>query len=158
MHEAAEELVSQLGQTQLAASVVEQILFTGFVPQGNMGVTAVAGESGERLGHEGRAQAVVLGDGLGHELEEHVAVGGLEAIVVIPVHFELAVAVLVIVLIRVPAEPDHGVANLGDDIEMPGQGRLVVAGLGLGVRGASEIALPSALIRKYSHSTPVLMR
>ena len=46
-------------------------------PQRDVGVAAVAGQVRERLGHEGRAQAVLLGDRLHHVFEEGVPVGGL---------------------------------------------------------------------------------
>ena len=79
-----------------------------------MRVTAIAGQVRERLGHEGRAQPVLLGDRLDHELEERVAVGGLQSRVVFPVHLELTVRILMVVLIRPPAERDHAVADLRD--------------------------------------------
>ena len=98
-----------------------------------MRVTAVAREIRERLRHERRAQSVLLRDRLHHELEEGVLVGSSQAIVVFPIHLELAVRVLVIVLIRAPAERDHGVANLLDHIVAPHKCLLVVARLGLEV-------------------------
>ena len=94
-------------------------------------MAAAAGQVGERLRHEGRAQAVLLGDRLDHELEEGVPVGGAQRVVVVPVHLELAVGVLVVVLVGLPAERDHGVADLGDHVVAAHQRLLVVAGLGL---------------------------
>ena len=96
-------------------------------------MAAVAGQVGEGLRHEGRAQAVLLGDGLDHELEERVAVGGDQRVVVQPVHLELAIGVLVVVLVRPPAELEHGIADRGDHLVAAHQRRLVVAGLVLGV-------------------------
>ena len=101
-------------------------------------MAAIAGEVGEGLGHEGRAVAVALGDRLDHELEEGVPVRGDQAIVVLPVHFELAVRVLVVVLVGLPAELDHRVADLADDVEAAHQRGLVVAGLLLHVPGIGD--------------------
>ena len=119
-------------------------------------MAAVAGQAGERLRHEGGAQAVLLGDRLDHELEEGVPVGGDQRVVEVPVHLELAVGVLVVVLVRAPAELQHVVADLGDDVVAAHQRLLVVAGLRLRCRMSSEIAVPSGVIRKNSASTPVL--
>ena len=66
-------------------------------------MAAVAGQMGEGLGHEGGAQAVLLGERLDHVLEEGVPVGGDQGVVVEPVHLELAVGVLVVVLVRRPS-------------------------------------------------------
>ena len=96
----------------------------------------------ERLRHERRAQSMLLGDRAGHELEERVPVGGRQGVVKVPVHFELAVGVLVIVLIGPPAELQHVIANFGDDIVAPHQRLLVVARLRrriLGVRDRAAI-------------------
>jgi len=119
-------------QAKLARRILEQR--TALRPERNVRVTAVACEIGEGLRHERRAQAVLLGDRLDHELEEGVPVGGLQAGVVLPVHLELSVRVLVVVLVRVPSETDHAVANLGDHLIAPHQRLLVVAGLGLRIR------------------------
>ncbi len=101
-------------------------------------MAAVAGEVRERLRHEGRAHAVLLGDRLRHVFEEDVAVGGQQSVVIFPVHLELAVRVLVVVLIGLPAEFQHAVADLGDDVVAAHQGLLVVAGLVLGVGGVGD--------------------
>ena len=58
---------------------------------------------------------------------------GEQCIVVVPVHFELAVGIFVIILIRAPAQLDHTVADLTDHIVAAHQGRLVVTRLTLGV-------------------------
>jgi hypothetical protein len=62
-------------------------------------MAAIAGQPLERLGHEGRAQPVLLGNGFDHELEEGMLVGGASASSILPVHLELAVRVFVVVLI-----------------------------------------------------------
>ena len=64
----------------------------------------------------------------------------LSARVVLPVHLELAVRVLVIVLIRRPAERDHAVADLGDGLVAAHQRLLVVAGLRLRVGAVRDRA------------------
>ena len=77
------------------------------IPDRDVAVAAIAGQVLERLRHEGRPQPVLLGDRLHHELEERMLVGGGERIVELPVHLELAVRVLMIVLIGLPAELQH---------------------------------------------------
>ena len=57
----------------------------------------------DRLGHERRAQAMLFGHRLHHELEEAVLVGGLQGVGVFPVHLVLASRVLVDVLVGLPA-------------------------------------------------------
>ena len=74
-----------------------------------------------------------LGHRLDHVLEEAVTIRGHQAIVEIPVHLELSVGVLVIVLIRTPAELDHAIADLTDHVVAAHQRGLVVAGLLLDV-------------------------
>jgi len=56
-------------------------------------VAAVAGEIDDRLGHEGRPVAMIFRDLLDQILEEHVAIGGHQAVVVTPVQFELTVRI-----------------------------------------------------------------
>ena len=87
----------------------------------------------ERLRHEGGAQPVLFGDRLHHELEEGVLVGGGQRVVEAPVHLELAVGVLVVVLVGAPAERQHVVADLGDHVVAAHHRLLVVAGLRCGV-------------------------
>ncbi len=82
---------------------------------------------------------MLLGDRLHHIFEEGVPVGGLESVVELPVHLELAVGILVVVLIRAPAELEHGVADLGDHVIAPHQRLLVVAGLGLVIAGIGDV-------------------
>ena len=55
---------------------------------------------------------MLFGDRLYHELEEGVPVRGDQRVVIVPVHFELSVGVLVVVLIGPPAECLHTVADL----------------------------------------------
>ena len=81
---------------------------------------------------------MLLGDRFGHIFEEGHAVGRLEGIVEGPVHFELTVGVLMVVLVGRPAEFQHGVADLADHVVTPHQGRLIVAGLGLDIRHITD--------------------
>jgi hypothetical protein len=68
-----------------------------------------------------------------------MAVGGDKGIAVVPVHLELAVRVLMVVLIRIPAQFEHAVADLADDLVTPHQRRLVVAGLGLAIGDVPDV-------------------
>jgi hypothetical protein len=98
-----------------------------------MRVATAPGQMHERLWHEGCAQPVLPSELLDHEFEEHVAIGRHERVVIGPVHLELAVCVLVIALIRPPAEPEHRVANRPDQLVVTQQRCLVVARLCLSV-------------------------
>ena len=76
-------------------------------PQGEVGVAAIAGEGGEGFGHEAGPQALLLRQGFHHHLEKGVAIGGGEGVGVGPVDLKLAVGILVIGLIRPPAQLFH---------------------------------------------------
>ena len=56
-------------------------------------------------------------------------VSGLQRVVKIPVHFPLAVRVLVVVLIGVPAQLQHVIADFADHVEAAHEGLLVIARL-----------------------------
>src|SRR6266700_2231188 len=104
-----------------------------------MGVAAIARQLEEGLGHEGGAQAVLLGDRAHHVLEEGMAVGGLERRIVLPVHLELAVRILVVVLVGLPAQRLHGVTDFRDHVVAAHQRLLVVARLALAVGGIGDL-------------------
>jgi len=53
---------------------------------------------------------------LDHEFEEDVAIGGDQGVIIGPVHLELAVGILVITLIRRPAELQHRIADRPDKV------------------------------------------
>ncbi len=116
MDQPADEAIGQRGQAELPASLVEHVEPRRGRPQRDVGVAAVAGQVHERLRHEGRAQSVLLRDRLDHVLEEGVLVGRPQTVVVFPVHLELAVRVLMIILVGVPAQRDHAVADVLDDV------------------------------------------
>ncbi|CAI8326003.1 MAG: Uncharacterised protein [Rhodospirillaceae bacterium] len=102
-------------------------------------MAAVAGQALDRLGHKGRPVAVLFGNGLDHEFEERVLVGRAQRVVELPVHLKLAVGVLVVVLVRPPAQLQHIVADLGDDIVAAHHRLLVVAGLFGAVVGVGNL-------------------
>jgi hypothetical protein len=114
--DASEKMVSEAGETEFAGGIVKQIGLALEVPQRNVGVAATPGQMHERLWHEGGAQPMPLGELLDHEFEEHVAIGGHERVVIGRVQLELTVCVLVIALVRPPAEPEHRVANRLDQL------------------------------------------
>ena len=126
---AAEEVEGEFREAELRIRVVEQVAPALRVPHRNMRVAAIAREAEERLRHEGGAQPVLLGNRLHHEFEEGVPVRRHQRVVIVPVHLELAVGVLMVVLVGAPAQGKHGVADFGDDIVTAHQRLLVVAGL-----------------------------
>ena len=65
-------------------------------------------------------------------------VSSLQTIVVVPVHFELTIGILMVVLIRVPPERQHRVTNLGDYIVAAHQCGLVVAGFLFLIQGIGQ--------------------
>jgi hypothetical protein len=91
-------------------------------------MAAVAGEGGEGLGHEAGAQALLLGHRLHHHLEEGMAIGGGEGLGEGPVDLELAIGILVVSLVRAPAQLLHRREQGPDQAEAAHQGQLVVAG------------------------------
>ena len=93
-----------------------------------MEVAAVAGQVGERLGHERRDQPALLGQRLDHVAEEHSPVAGRQRVGELEVLLELAVGVLVVGGVVVPAELGDRLRDLGDEVEVAGQRAHVVAG------------------------------
>ena len=74
------------------------------IGQMKMDVQAAAGAVGERLGHVRDDRSVLLGDLGAQHAEEGDSVGGDERVGVIEIDFVLPVRVLVIDLVRAPAE------------------------------------------------------
>ena len=91
------------------------------------------------LRHESCAEAVPGSDFLHHELEEHGPICGRYRLRVVPVDFELAVRILMVVLVGSPAESLHVTAYLGNDFVATHQGELVVAGLFLRVARVGNV-------------------
>ncbi len=60
-------------------------------------------------------RSVLLRNGADHEFEEDVTIRSDQCIIIVPVHFELAVRILMIVLICAPSERKHRVADLLND-------------------------------------------
>ena len=139
MQDPAQEVVGDPREPHLVALVEEQVPFAVRVPHRHVGMAPVAGEVQERLRHEGGAKAMALRHRLHHEPEERVAVRGAETVGVLPVHLELAVRILVIVLVWVPAELLHVVANLADHVVAAHECRLVIAGLLLAVPSVGDL-------------------
>ena len=138
MQDTAQEVVGKRRHAELVIAV-EQAFLARLVPQRGMAVAAIAGEMQERLGHERCPQPVLLGDRLGHDLEEGVPVRGFQAVAEVPVHLELAVGVLMVVLIGIPAQTNHGVADFRNHVIAAHQGGLVVAGLFLDVARIGDV-------------------
>ena len=128
-HDAAEKRLALGRQTERHFPVGKGIDLAVEVPDRNMGMAAIAGQALERLRHEGGAQPVLFGDGFDHEFEEGMFVCGLQRVVIFPVHLELAVRVLMVILVGLPAQLQHVIANLGNDIITAHHRLLVVAGL-----------------------------
>ena len=76
---------------------------------------------------------MLLGDRLDHVFEERMPIRGHQRRRVPPVHLELAVGVLVVVLVRPPAQRLHRIADRRDHVVAAHQRGLVVARLRLPV-------------------------
>src|SRR3984893_3292710 len=98
-------------------------------------MAAAASEIDERLWHEGRTQSVLLGDRFHHVFEESVPVSRPQCAVVLPIHLELAVRILMIVLVRLPSYGGHGGTTLRGNVVAAHQRLLIVTRLGLLVGG-----------------------
>ena len=79
-----------------------------------MRMTAITGQMTRRFRNGSGAHAIVLGHGHDHVLEENVLVSGFQCIVIIPVHFKLAIRVLVIILVGIPAKLEHRITDLAN--------------------------------------------
>ena len=64
-----------------------------------------------------------------------------EGLIKVPVDLELAVGVLVVGLVRAPAQRFHGRHDLGDDVEAPHQRHGVVARLARRVEGVGDLRI-----------------
>ena len=104
-----------------------------------MEVAAVAREVCERLRHERRDQAPLLGQRLDHVAEEDRPVAGAERVREIEVLLELAVRVLVVVGVVVPAELRHVARDLGHEVEVARERAHVVTGLVEGVEPVGQL-------------------
>ena len=71
-------------------------------------------------------------------LGESHPVRGEQALIIVPVHFELPVAILVIGLVRPPAQLLHAVHEGRDEFELPHQGALLIARLELDVGAVTD--------------------
>ena len=125
LHDPTKEVAALFGQPQfsgLAAVVgfhgknIGLGIASRCIPDRDMGVTPIAGQALDGLGHERRAVAVLFSNAFGHEFEEGVLVRRVQRIVEIPVHLPLAIRVFVVVLIGVPPEFQHVVGNLTDHV------------------------------------------
>ena len=129
--QAADEPVGLLGQAEPARVVgrvaLEDVLTV--LPEAHVEVAAVAGEVTERLRHEGRDQPALLGERLDHVAEEDGAVAGGERVGELEVLLELAVRVLVVVRVVVPAELRHVARDLRHEVEVARERAHVVTGL-----------------------------
>ena len=156
----ADELVGELGQPQAARVVgrvgLEEVL--AVLPQAHVEVAAVAGEVGERLGHEGRDQPLLLGQRLDHVAEEDGAVAGHERVVELEVLLELPVGVLVVGRVVVPAQRGDVARDRRDEVEVAGQRRACRNRAARGCRARRRPrSSPSSRrrTRKYSSSAPM---
>ncbi len=106
-------------------------------------MAAIAGRVDERFRHEGRTQPVLFRVQRTMYLKKAWRSAVFKAASKPQFHLELSVRVLMIVLIGLPAERQHGIADLGNDIVSSYHRLLIIEGLWLtvGVIGnASPIA------------------
>ena len=85
------------------------------------------------------AEAVFGRDLFDHELEKGVPVSGGQTLGIVPVDFELAIRVFMVVLIGAPPKFEHVVANFAHDIIAPHDRLLVVAGLFGSIIGVADL-------------------
>lgn len=78
-----------VGQPQGIVFIEKQVCYGLGIRQTHVIVAAIAGQIGERLGHEGRPQALLLRYRPHHPAEEGMAVGARHGVGVRPVNLEL---------------------------------------------------------------------
>ena len=125
----ADEVVGEVRQAQAARVVLVEEEVRLAVPERHVEVAAVPGQVAERLGHERRQQAALLGECVDHVAEEDRAVAARECVGVREVLLELTVRVLVVVGIVAPAELVDVLRDRGQEVVVPSQAAEVVAGL-----------------------------
>ena len=118
---AADEVVAGLGEAETAGIVArrtgEQVAAGLGVGERHVEMGAVAGAVGEGLGHHRRDQPLLLGVVLRHHAEEGQPVAGRERVGVLEVELELAVRILVVERVQIPAE----IVDRGRDLVEPGE-------------------------------------
>ena len=112
-----------------AASDSSRNTFVAVLPERHVEVAAVAGQGRERLRHEGRDPAVLLGERVHHVAEEDRAIAAVERVGVLEVLLELAVRVLVVVRVVAPAELVAVPRDRRQEVVLPRQPRHVVTRL-----------------------------
>ena len=95
----------------------------------------------ERLGHEGRDQPPLLGQGFDHVTKENRPITRGQRVGVLEVLLELPVGVFVVGGVVVPPQAGDRVRHLGDEVEVAGQGPHVVTGLIESVERVGELEL-----------------
>ena len=128
-HDPAKKVAALIRQAQLFGRIGEGVLFAIQRPDRDMRVTSRTRQTLERLWHEGGAQPVLFSHRLHHEFEKAVLVGGLQHVVILPVHLVLSGRVFVVVLVGLPAQLQHVIANLRDHVILAHHCLLVVARL-----------------------------
>ena len=163
--EAGDEVLRHLRQAVLVARIVERVHVA--FEERQVRVHPRTERTRDRLGHEGRVHAVVLGDFLGDEPERHHVVGHRERVGVAEVDLVLARAVLVERVLHRDAhrlEAQHGLLAelgaevVGGEVEVAGVverlhllGGAGVEELHLGADEEGEALLPGALEVALQH-------
>jgi hypothetical protein len=102
-------------------------------------VAAVAGEMGERLGHERGDEPPLLSQRLDHVAVEDRPVTRGQGVCELEVLLELAVGVLMVGGVVVPAQLGDRARDLGDEVQVARQRPHVVTGLIEGVERIGEL-------------------
>ena len=64
---------------------------------------------------------------------------GFQRVIEFPIHFELAIGVFMIVLIRAPAQRQHIIANFADHLIAAHHGLLIIAGFCGGIEWIADL-------------------
>ncbi len=148
---AGDELVAEFRELEaIGVGLGLEQVGAGFeARQRHVEVRAAAGTVGEGLGHEGGEVAAPLGEFADHEAEEGEAVGHGQRVGVLEVGLELAVGVLVVEGIDVPAQPVHRLHDLVEHRIVVEKTAHVVAGFGQRVAGAGRHQPPVGLLLQH---------
>ncbi len=143
LHHTGNKVVRHLGDTAavdvLTIGRIKQIAPRLTVSQRHVVVRAAAGTVGRGFGHKAGEAAVLTCDFIRHQAEKHQAISHAECVGIGKVSFKLAVGVLMIKGVNIPAHGIHRFNQFTNNRHVVHQAARVIAGLGQRVARADRL-------------------